>query len=110
MKKTLAWWLNTGRSTYGLTQKRLAEQLGVTSNTVARWERGELPISRMAQMAIQSVFADLRGRDRPPPQINAERLRQLRRLCHPDKHSGSKASNDATAWLNEILANPARSV
>jgi len=36
--------------------------------------------------------------------INADRLRQLRRLCHPDKHNGSKAANEATAWLNELLA------
>ena len=33
------------RTRLGLTQKALADILGVNSNTVARWERGELGIS-----------------------------------------------------------------
>jgi hypothetical protein len=24
-------------------------------------------------------------------------------LCHPDRHGNSKAANEATAWLNEML-------
>lgn len=32
------------RQRLGLTQARLAERLAVTSTTVARWERGEVPI------------------------------------------------------------------
>ena len=34
--------LRRRRSQLGLTQVQLADRLGVTSNTVARWERGEL--------------------------------------------------------------------
>jgi transcriptional regulator with XRE-family HTH domain len=102
-QRDLAWWLSTGREDFGLTQKQLAEKLGVTANTVARWERGELPISKLAHIAAQSVFKSLRGEDQPSPQIDLKRLSQLRRLCHPDKHNNSKASNEATAWLNKML-------
>ena len=35
----------------------------------------------------------------PPQQIDAEMLRRLIYLCHPDKHSNSQASTVATDWL-----------
>jgi transcriptional regulator with XRE-family HTH domain len=38
------------------TQKDLAERLGVTSNTVARWERGEVTPSRFVVRAIAQLF------------------------------------------------------
>lgn len=31
--------------------------------------------------------------------IELEMLNRLIRLCHPDKHDNSKASNEVTAWL-----------
>lgn len=36
--------LRRTRKRLGLTQVALAERLGVASNTVARWERDELPV------------------------------------------------------------------
>lgn len=33
--------------------------------------------------------------------LDAPRLRQLIQLCHPDRHGGSDAANDATKWLLE---------
>lgn len=102
-QEDLSWWLSTTREDFGLTQKQLAEKLGVTPNTLARWERGELPISKLVHLAAESVFKSLRGGDEQPLQIDPKRLSQLRRLCHPDKHNNSKASNDATAWLNKML-------
>ena len=42
------------RQRLGLTQVELAEQLGVTANTVARWERDEVsirePLARLIQV------------------------------------------------------------
>jgi transcriptional regulator with XRE-family HTH domain len=42
------------RKRLGLTQVELAEKVGVASNTVARWERGELgisePVSRLVKL------------------------------------------------------------
>ncbi len=34
--------------------------------------------------------------------IDAQRLRQLLQLCHPDKHGGSELAERVTQWLNEI--------
>lgn len=33
------------------------------------------------------------------PAIPPDMLGRLIRLCHPDKHGGSQAANDATQWL-----------
>jgi transcriptional regulator with XRE-family HTH domain len=40
------------RRTLRLTQHALAEKLGVDSNTVARWERGERPILPITELAM----------------------------------------------------------
>jgi hypothetical protein len=37
-----------------------------------------------------------------PLRLTKERVRELRQLCHPDKHSGSPLSQKVTLWLNEI--------
>ena len=37
----LATYIKSRRKNIGLTQKELAEKVGVSMNTVARWERGE---------------------------------------------------------------------
>jgi DNA-binding transcriptional regulator YiaG len=43
------------REQLGLTQAALAKELGVTSNSVARWEQGIYRISPMAQRLISSL-------------------------------------------------------
>ena len=39
-----------------------------------------------------------------PQVIEPDMLARLIRLCHPDRHNGSEASNKATAWLLEQRA------
>lgn len=60
-------------------------------------------------------FTTSRLRDAIPASAEAaiapEMLARLVRLCHPDKHSNSAASNEATAWLlgrrpNRLKHNP----
>lgn len=35
--------------------------------------------------------------NRPP--LDASRIEQLIRLCHPDRHGGREMANEVTAWL-----------
>ena len=50
--------LRRARARLGLTQAALAEVLGTTSNTVARWERGELPMNEVAARFVQHLMQD----------------------------------------------------
>src|SRR5436190_8526573 len=56
--------VQTRRRALGLTQARLGELVGVTSNTVARWERSERRISRPS--ALARVFDQLEQLEAPP--------------------------------------------
>ncbi len=49
--------LKDQRSQLGLTQIDLAKQLEVSNNTVARWESGVLPISRIVELAMQRLVS-----------------------------------------------------
>lgn len=40
-----------------LTQAQFAELVGVTPNTVARWERGEMEMREPTARLIQSIYA-----------------------------------------------------
>jgi DNA-binding transcriptional regulator YiaG len=50
------------REKLGWTQMALAEAVGVTSNTVARWERGEMAISEPAARLLQKIAAEQQPR------------------------------------------------
>lgn len=47
--------LKEKRVALGLTQAQLAEILDVKPNTVARWERGLLPVPRTVELAMETV-------------------------------------------------------
>jgi transcriptional regulator with XRE-family HTH domain len=44
------------RGSIGLSQAKLAKELGVTLRTIARWERGEFLIPRVAELALRNLF------------------------------------------------------
>lgn len=44
--------LKAARARLGVTQAELAERMGVTWNTVARWETGQRRIPRMAEILL----------------------------------------------------------
>ncbi len=50
------------RKKLGWTQVALDEAIGVTSNTVARWERGEMAISEPASRLLQKIAAEEKSR------------------------------------------------
>lgn len=47
--------LKAERERLGLTQPQLAEALGMTRDAIARMERGDRPITRVTQMAIEHL-------------------------------------------------------
>ena len=57
MKKITGKELRSKRIKLGLTQVKLAELIGVTSNTIARWERSQLKIGceKMLILALKSI-------------------------------------------------------
>jgi transcriptional regulator with XRE-family HTH domain len=52
------------RSELGWTQFQLAKELGVTSNTVARWERDEVPIREPMARLIESIHSQNKKRSK----------------------------------------------
>lgn len=50
---TLATDLRETRLLRGLTQTQAAAELGVHKNTIARWERGELPMALRSQQHVK---------------------------------------------------------
>lgn len=50
--------LRSIRQKLTLTQAALAEAIGVTSNTVARWERGEMTISGPAARLLEKLAGE----------------------------------------------------
>ena len=51
------------------------------------------------RLRLRVLALELDGQQAKPEGIPPEMLRRLVRLCHPDRHSQSKAANQATAWL-----------
>lgn len=47
--------LRARRTKLGLTQSELAEKLEVSANTVARWERDEVGIPGMTDLALKEL-------------------------------------------------------
>lgn len=60
--------LRARRRALALTQAALATRLGVTPNTIARWERGELRLAR--PLMVEAVMRGLR-----PPRRRCDRRR-----------------------------------
>jgi transcriptional regulator with XRE-family HTH domain len=63
------------RKSLGLTQSELAERLGVASNTVARWERGELTIARPEMLRVMLQHIQIEMEHETNEQRHARNLR-----------------------------------
>jgi len=46
------------RKSIGLSQTKLAQEMGVTLRTITRWETGEFPIPRIAELALKTVVME----------------------------------------------------
>ena len=52
-----------------------------------------------ARERIKELEWELKAASRSTPGLDATMRRRLIQLCHPDKHRGSVASQEATKWL-----------
>lgn len=94
--------LKAYRERLGLSQTGLAEQLGVTSNTVARWEREEMGIPPYLGLALKSVVPA------PPKNPFGDYLRMivkeqrlsLNELANRVKRKGKEVS---VSYLHELM-------
>ena len=46
------------REAIDYSQAKLAKEMGVTVRTITRWETGEFPIPRIAELALRSVVRE----------------------------------------------------
>lgn len=67
--------LKSLRTTLGWSQQRLADELGVQRNTVARWEMGLHPIAPIAARLIQSIIARAPGHRKKRDSVGTRRAR-----------------------------------
>lgn len=51
-------WLKVERQAREWTQAEMAAVIGVSTNTVARWERGEVTPTTLAQAGIRTALAE----------------------------------------------------
>lgn len=70
------------------------------------WRKREQALSEYDQMIQENArLADeierLRRYPRGLSRVPDDLLPKLIRLCHPDRHGGSKAANEVTSWLLE---------
>ncbi|MEL7034777.1 MAG: helix-turn-helix transcriptional regulator [Cyanobacteria bacterium J06592_8] len=59
MSKNIPFLVSTLRKRLGLSQEKLAAQLGVSFQTVNRWERGHTKPSQLALQAIKQKLVDM---------------------------------------------------
>jgi transcriptional regulator with XRE-family HTH domain len=46
------------RQDIGYSQAKLAEKMGVTIRTVSRWEHGDFPIPKVAELALKTIVME----------------------------------------------------
>ena len=97
------------RARLGLTQTEFAGRLGIHSNSLARWERGEVSISELAARRACEVYVRARG--------GAAKAKAIRRELGPRRvgstsrplalSAADRAERQAIRDLRELLGKDA---
>jgi len=66
------------REAIDYSQAKLAKEMGVTIRTITRWETGEFPIPRIAELALRSVVRETLGKIKKT--VSSERIKKDLRL------------------------------
>lgn len=86
------------RKSIGYSQAKLAQEMGISIRTITRWERGDRPIPRYAELALRTLVRD---EDESRPNGEAGRVPDKVRLRLEDW-----ASTTLGYWLAEYQNNP----
>ena len=62
--------------------------------------------SKTAHAKVESTEAKVESAEQPQNHLTHDRVMQLIRLTHPDRHGGSALSNEVTKWLLELREKP----
>ena len=46
------------RQDMGYSQAKLAKEMGLTISTVSRWEHGDFPIPKVAELALKTIVRE----------------------------------------------------
>lgn len=74
--------LHEWRKSNGYSQSDLAKELGVSTNTISRWERGELKIPPFLHIALKCLKrkgGEIRKAGRPPKSAAETKKKKERR-------------------------------
>jgi len=73
------------REAIDYSQAKLAKEMGVTIRTITRWETGEFPIPRIAELALRSVVRA--ALEKTEKTVSGEKVKKdLRLETKPQKH------------------------
>ena len=102
--------LITRRKEMRLTQAQLAERLGVTVTTVARWEQGQRQIPLLARNLLQYIEDDIqRERLNATPEQQEAELKQRQREMDAD-YARAQARAEKSATLFDATRKEEKSV
>jgi transcriptional regulator with XRE-family HTH domain len=73
------------REAIDYSQAKLAKEMGVTIRTIKRWETGEFPVPRIAELALRSVVREALAKINKT--VSWEKIKKdLRLETKPQKH------------------------
>jgi transcriptional regulator with XRE-family HTH domain len=73
------------REAIDYSQAKLAKEMGVTIRTITRWETGEFPVPRIAELALRSVVREALAKINKT--VSWEKIKKdLRLETKPQKH------------------------
>jgi predicted ATPase/DNA-binding CsgD family transcriptional regulator len=98
--------LGQRRRRLGLSQAQLGNALGVAGNTVARWERGELPLRRpgLVSLALERLEQESPVRSRHPHDASSV---ETTVPAHERRHSQGKSRHNLPLELNQFVGREA---
>jgi transcriptional regulator with XRE-family HTH domain len=80
--------LRARRTKLGLTQSELAQKLEVSANTVARWERDEVGVPGMTDLALKALESQSGRRAKKPTSKKKRYGRRSQSVTTKEKQGG----------------------